>query len=108
MRARMQPGFPEAVLAAISQSTNELTQGWMRLMASAPAAADTSWLGAKPALQGSSLAQRARSIQLRCPRPAGGRCFLARRNPGAAGELSREAGEALERAHRRARRAGDL
>jgi polyhydroxyalkanoate synthase len=55
MRARMEPRFPEAVLAAISQSTNELTQGWMRLMASAPAAADTSWLGANSALQASYL-----------------------------------------------------
>jgi polyhydroxyalkanoate synthase len=32
----MQPGSPEAVLAAIAQSSNEVTQGWMRLMASAP------------------------------------------------------------------------
>src|SRR3954470_20234895 len=60
MRARMQPGFPEAVLAAISQSTNELTQGWMRLLASAPAAADTSWLGANSALQASYLEKQAR------------------------------------------------
>src|SRR3954466_4005700 len=60
MRARMQPGFPEAVLAAISQSTNELTQGWMRLLASAPAAADTSWLGANAALQASYLEKQAR------------------------------------------------
>ena len=60
MRARMQPGFPEAVLAAISQSTNELTQGWMRLMASAPAAADTSWLGANSALQSSYLEKQAK------------------------------------------------
>ncbi len=35
----MQPqqGTPEALLAAIAQSSNEVTQGWMRLMASAPA-----------------------------------------------------------------------
>src|SRR4051812_49555638 len=60
MRARMQPGFPEAVLAAISQSTNELTQGWMRLLASAPAAADTSWLGANSALQSSYFEKQAK------------------------------------------------
>jgi polyhydroxyalkanoate synthase len=60
MRARMQPGFPEAVLAAISQSTNELTQGWMRLMASAPAAADTSWLGENSALHASYLEKQAK------------------------------------------------
>src|SRR3954471_19363686 len=60
MRARMLPGFPEAVLAAISQSTNELTQGWMRLLASAPAAADTSWLGANSALQSSYFEKQAK------------------------------------------------
>jgi polyhydroxyalkanoate synthase len=60
MRARMEPRFPEAVLTAISQSTNELTQGWMRLMASAPAAADTSWLGANSALQASYLEKQAK------------------------------------------------
>jgi len=32
----MQPGSPEALLAAIAQSGNEVTQGWMRVMASAP------------------------------------------------------------------------
>src|ERR671914_317224 len=36
----MQPGSPDALLAAIAQSTNEVTQGWMRVMASAPSAAD--------------------------------------------------------------------
>jgi poly[(R)-3-hydroxyalkanoate] polymerase subunit PhaC len=41
----MQPGSPDAVLAAIAQSTNEVTQGWMRLMASAPASAGAApWL----------------------------------------------------------------
>jgi polyhydroxyalkanoate synthase len=35
----MQPGSPEALFAAIAQSGNEVTQGWMRVMASAPAAA---------------------------------------------------------------------
>src|SRR5467141_998069 len=41
----MQPGSPDAVLAAIAQSSNEVTQGWMRLMASAPASAGAApWL----------------------------------------------------------------
>src|SRR5258708_8804047 len=41
----MQPGSPYAVLAAIAQSSNEVTQGWMRLMASAPASAGAApWL----------------------------------------------------------------
>src|SRR5882672_3278743 len=31
-----QQGTPEAVLAAIAQSTNEVTQGWMRVMSMAP------------------------------------------------------------------------
>src|SRR5438477_1702619 len=41
-----QPASAEAVLAAIAQSGNELTQGWMQLMASAPAEAGSSpqWL----------------------------------------------------------------
>src|SRR6185503_3209870 len=56
----MQPGSAEAVLAAISQSSNELTQGWMRLMASSPAAVDASWLGANAALQASFLEQQAK------------------------------------------------
>ncbi|HYG56066.1 MAG TPA: class I poly(R)-hydroxyalkanoic acid synthase [Burkholderiales bacterium] len=37
----MHQGTPEAVLAAISQSSNEVTQGWMRLFQSAP----LPWLG---------------------------------------------------------------
>ena len=37
----MQPASPEALLAAISQSSNEVTQGWMRVLASAPALADS-------------------------------------------------------------------
>jgi polyhydroxyalkanoate synthase subunit PhaC len=37
----MQPASPDALLAAISQSSNEITQGWMRVLASAPAAADS-------------------------------------------------------------------
>jgi len=41
----MQPGSPDAALAAIAQSSNEVTQGWMRLMASAPASAGAApWL----------------------------------------------------------------
>jgi polyhydroxyalkanoate synthase subunit PhaC len=35
----MQPGSPDALLAAIAQSSNEVTQGWMRVLASAPASA---------------------------------------------------------------------
>src|SRR6266550_420115 len=56
----MHPGSPDAVLAAISQSTNELTQGWMRLMAAAPAAADAPWLSANPELQSSYLEKQSR------------------------------------------------
>src|SRR5438445_11251594 len=41
----MQSGSPDAVLAAIAQSSNEVTQGWMRLLASAPASAGAApWL----------------------------------------------------------------
>src|SRR2546422_251782 len=41
----MQLGSPDAVLAAIAQSSNEVTQGWMRLLASAPASAGAApWL----------------------------------------------------------------
>ncbi len=35
----MQPGSPEALLAAIAGSGNEVTQGWMRIMQAAPAGA---------------------------------------------------------------------
>jgi polyhydroxyalkanoate synthase subunit PhaC len=35
----MQQGSPDALFAAIAESGNEVTQGWMRLMAGAPAAA---------------------------------------------------------------------
>jgi polyhydroxyalkanoate synthase len=35
----MHPGSPEALLAAIAESGNEVTQGWMRVLASAPASA---------------------------------------------------------------------
>lgn len=41
----MQSGSPDAVLAAIAQSSNEVTQGWMRLLASAPVSAGAApWL----------------------------------------------------------------
>jgi polyhydroxyalkanoate synthase len=56
----MHPGSPDALLASISQSTNELTQGWMRLLASAPAAADAPWLAANPSLQSSYLEKQSR------------------------------------------------
>lgn len=56
----MEPGSPEAVLAAISQSSNELTQGWMRVLASAPGAADASWLASGSALQATYLEKQAR------------------------------------------------
>ncbi|HEX7052507.1 MAG TPA: class I poly(R)-hydroxyalkanoic acid synthase [Burkholderiales bacterium] len=36
----MQPSSPEALLAAIAQSGNEVTQGWMRLFGAAPALVD--------------------------------------------------------------------
>src|SRR5262245_17463314 len=39
-----QQGTPEAFLAAIAQSGNEVTQGWMRLAASAQAAPVPPWL----------------------------------------------------------------
>jgi len=43
----MQHGSPDALLSAIAQSSNEVTQGWMRLMAAAPAAPQNfSWLSA--------------------------------------------------------------
>lgn len=56
----MQHGSPDALLAAISQSNNELTQGWMRVLASAPAAAGTPWLAASAALQSAYLEKQAR------------------------------------------------
>ena len=52
--AAMQAGSPDAVLAAIAQSGNEVTQGWMRLLSSASAAAP--WLAE---LQRNSAAQAA-------------------------------------------------
>jgi polyhydroxyalkanoate synthase len=56
----MQPGSPDALLAAISQSSNELTQGWMRLMAEAPTATGAPWLSASAALQSSYLEKQSR------------------------------------------------
>jgi polyhydroxyalkanoate synthase subunit PhaC len=57
----MQSGSPEAVLAAISQSTNELTQGWMRILASTPGAAEaSSWLGGNGELQSRYLEKQAK------------------------------------------------
>jgi polyhydroxyalkanoate synthase subunit PhaC len=55
----MQPGSPEALLAAIAQSGNEVTQGWMKLMAGAPAAASAFPLG-NPSLQRSYFEDQAR------------------------------------------------
>ena len=55
----MQPGSPDALLAAIAQSSNEVTQGWMRVLASAPAsAAALPW--ADSALQRSYFDKQAR------------------------------------------------
>ena len=55
----MQPGSPDALLAAIASSSNEVTQGWMRIMAGAPAAtAALPW--GDPSLQQSYLQKQAR------------------------------------------------
>ena len=55
----MQPGTPEALLAAIAGSSNEVTQGWMRIMAGAPtAAAALPW--SNPSLQHSYFEKQAR------------------------------------------------
>jgi len=51
----MQHGSPDALLAAISQSSNELTQGWMRVLAAAPGAAAAPWLAGNAALQSAYL-----------------------------------------------------
>jgi polyhydroxyalkanoate synthase len=40
----MQQGTPDALLATIAQSSNEVTQGWMRLMAGAQASGFPAWL----------------------------------------------------------------
>jgi polyhydroxyalkanoate synthase len=49
----MQHGSPEALLEAIAQSSNELTQGWMRMLATAPAGAP--WLAGDASLQSAYL-----------------------------------------------------
>ena len=55
----MQPGSPDALLASIASSGNEVTQGWMRIMAGAPAATSAlPW--SNPALQRSYLDKQAR------------------------------------------------
>src|SRR3990172_4612868 len=56
----MQQRSADALLAAISQSSNEVTQGWMRLMAAAPAAANAPWLPVNPALQATYLEKQTR------------------------------------------------
>ena len=56
----MQHGSPDALLAAISQSTNELTQGWMRVLGSAPAAAALPWLASSSSLQSAYLEKQSR------------------------------------------------
>src|SRR5687767_15451660 len=55
----MQPASPEALLAAISQSSNEVTQGWMRVLASASAAAGALPWG-NPSLQRTYFDKQAR------------------------------------------------
>ena len=55
----MQHGSPDALLAAISQSSNELTQGWMRVLAAAPGAAAAPWLAGNTALQSAYLEKQA-------------------------------------------------
>ena len=55
----MHPGTPDALLAAIASSSNEVTQGWMKIMAGAPgAAAALPWTN--PSLQQSYFEKQAR------------------------------------------------
>src|SRR5690349_12025454 len=55
----MHPGTPDALLAAIASSSNEVTQGWMKIMAGAPgAAAALPW--SNPSLQQSYFDKQAR------------------------------------------------
>ena len=55
----MHPGTPDALLAAIASSSNEVTQGWMKIMAGAPGAAATlPW--SNPTLQQSYFEKQAR------------------------------------------------
>ena len=56
----MQQRSADALLAAISQSSNEVTQGWMRLMAAAPAAANAPGVSANAALQSAYLEKQTR------------------------------------------------
>jgi len=55
----MQPGTPDALLASIASSSNEITQGWMRIMAGAPAAAGALPWG-NPSLQQGYFEKQAR------------------------------------------------
>ena len=55
----MQPGTPDALLASIASSSNEITQGWMRIMAGAPAAAGALPWG-NPSVQQSYFDKQAR------------------------------------------------
>ena len=87
----MQPGTPDALLAAIASSSNEVTQGWMQIIAGAPAAAAALPWG-NPTLQNSYFEKQARlwtalasgkSVNLISPQP-GDRRFAAkewRENP---------------------------
>jgi polyhydroxyalkanoate synthase len=55
----MHPGTPDALLAAIASSSNEVTQGWMKIMAGAPgAAAALPW--SNPSLQQGYFEKQAR------------------------------------------------
>ena len=63
----MQHGSPEALLSAISQSSNELTQGWMRVLAAAPrlpenAALQSSYLAKQSTLWNALLAGRSAAV----------------------------------------------
>jgi len=55
----MQPGTPDALLASIASSSNEITQGWMRIMAGAPASAGALPWG-NPSVQQSYFDKQAR------------------------------------------------
>ena len=56
----MQHGFPDALLATISQSTNELTQGWMRVLGSVSAAPAIPGLSSNSSLQSAYLEKQSR------------------------------------------------
>ena len=55
----MHPGTPDDLLASIASSSNEITQGWMRIMAGAPAAAAALPWG-NPSLQQSYFEKQSR------------------------------------------------